>query len=363
MGAREEWLRPLKRRIYTVVAALGIAASVFALIINELSGQSPSFVRGVLLAAAGFCALLLLLLRTEAPLRWVEELLYAGTGAIFLSVFFFALYAAEHHFQAENSLLGLYLWLPMVYVLAFLVHESRPALFRSALFYILLVAVSLPHALSYITSRMPPEGPVYTSFEQLYFSNAVIIALLFFFARLKERLREVQLNAERMERLARTDPLTGVANRRRIEQLLEAEVEKAGAEGRRLSLITFDIDDFKQINDLFGHDAGDSVLAQVARTVESHLRAGDHFGRWGGEEFVILAPGMSLEMARGLADRVRTVLQDQDFDPIGTLSASFGVAELQPGDSPTTLVKRADVAVYRAKTRGKNRVEAHPGAA
>jgi diguanylate cyclase (GGDEF)-like protein len=359
MGAREELLRPLKQRIYVVILALALTASVLALVVNELTGLSPAHVRYSLLASSAVSAVLIWLIYTgKVPLRVVEELFYAGVGIIFLAVLFSSLYLEDNPQQVQISLLGFHPWLPCFYVLIFLIYESRAALVRSVVFYLLAFAGSLPYALSPLISGVEPNH--YVPLEQMYFANAVIIAMLFFFARLKERLREVEVTAKRMTRLAQTDPLTGIANRRRIEEALDREVEAAAANSHRLALITFDIDNFKQVNDAFGHDVGDELLVEVTRAVRPHLRAGDHFGRWGGEEFIIVAPEMSLENAWKLANRIRSVLEDHDFDPAGTLSASFGVSEFRPGDSRTTLVKRADVAVYRAKTGGKNRVEAEP---
>lgn len=123
------------------------------------------------------------------------------------------------------------------------------------------------------------------------------------------------------------------------------------------SLIFFDLDDFKKLNDSFGHDVGDRALVEVARLIMPHLRASDQFGRWGGEEFTILTTGTELESAQQLADRLRIAIENHRFGMDQHLSASFGIATYRPGDVGTALIKRADVALYRAKAQGKNRVE------
>jgi diguanylate cyclase (GGDEF)-like protein len=207
-----------------------------------------------------------------------------------------------------------------------------------------------------VGSKDPFES--FSSLGQLYISSASIIAVLFFFTQMKDRLRETQAVAERMTELARTDGLTGIPNRRCIEEAIDLEIERSRRYDLPLSLITFDLDNFKRLNDTFGHDAGDRVLIEVARLVEPHLRANDRFGRWGGEEFTIVAPETTAESARHLADRLRAAIEDYDFGLIGRLSASFGVAAYGAQDSTTILVKRADVALYRAKAFGRNRAEA-----
>ncbi|MGI9048051.1 MAG: GGDEF domain-containing protein [Rubrobacteraceae bacterium] len=170
-------------------------------------------------------------------------------------------------------------------------------------------------------------------------------------------MRQSRARADQMALLAQTDSLTGVSNRRRIEELLEQETERAERYDLPLSLITFDLDDFKQLNDTFGHDAGDAVLIETARVIGTCMRASDRFGRWGGEEFTIVAPETPVEDAWQLADRVRTTLERHDFETRVNLSASFGVATYRPGDNVGALVKRSDLALYRAKALGKNRVE------
>ncbi len=157
-------------------------------------------------------------------------------------------------------------------------------------------------------SKDPFES--FSSLGQLYISSASIIAVLFFFTQMKDRLRETQAVAERMTELARTDGLTGIPNRRCIEEAIDLEIERSRRYDLPLSLITFDLDNFKRLNDTFGHDAGDRVLIEVARLVEPHRRANDRFGRWGGEEFTIVAPETTAEFARHLADRLRAAIED-----------------------------------------------------
>jgi diguanylate cyclase (GGDEF)-like protein len=234
----------------------------------------------------------------------------------------------------------------------FMAHEGAGAFVRSFAVYCLVIAVSLPVAFGSVATLDS------LSLDQLYISGAVVISFLYFISRLRDRLREAEVSAERMKCLAETDDLTGLHNRRRAARLLEEEMERSRRHGRPLSVIVFDIDDFKRVNDDFGHDAGDAVLASLARLSERVLRQSDELARWGGEEFLVIAPETERFSAHGLADRLREAIEGKEFGFGGRVSASFGVSELRLRDSATTLVKRADTALYRAKTRGKNRVEA-----
>lgn len=163
---------------------------------------------------------------------------------------------------------------------------------------------------------------------------------------------------QRLEQLAHFDPLTQVWNRYRIEQAIDAELVAAKRYGAAFALLLFDVDHFKQINDTHGHSVGDDVLVSLARLVETSLRGCDHLGRWGGEEFVVLATHSDMDAAVGLAERLRSLVATLHVNGLEQpITVSIGVAIWQPGDSCKTLMARADVAMYRAKRSGRNRVE------
>lgn len=338
-----------------VILLLGLLGAGSALVTNELMGTISWFTRGVFYATMALLASQAWLLYAgRARATVVREVVYAGVGAVFLSVFFYALYVDLPSTLARVSLVSLFLWFPFFLVFVFLAYEGLGALARSVALYLLVLGVSLPHAVATAGSGDPFDG--FQLLGQFYVASASLIAGFYFFTRMKDQLRESRAEADRMSRLAWTDPLTGVPNRRRLEALLEQEIERATRGGLPLSLVTLDLDDFKQLNDNFGHDAGDAALVEAARLIAACLRAGDRFGRWGGEEFTVIAPETTVGDARHLADRIRAAVENHDFGG-RRLSASFGVAAYRPGDSATVLVKRSDLALYRAKTLGKNRVE------
>lgn len=162
---------------------------------------------------------------------------------------------------------------------------------------------------------------------------------------------------EKLRELAEKDHLTKVYNRRMFESFLKHEMEKASRYGRPLSLIMFDIDHFKRINDTYGHQVGDEVLRRLADLVRRNLRKTDIFARWGGEEFMILLPEADISSASKLAERLRRTVESADFGRVGRITVSFGVTEMRRGDSLDAIISRVDRAVYEAKRKGRNRVE------
>jgi len=158
--------------------------------------------------------------------------------------------------------------------------------------------------------------------------------------------------------LARTDPLTGLANRRQGDSWMRMAVDVAREDSTPLGCIMVDIDGFKAINDMFGHPVGDLALIETARLLAEGVRPSDRVIRLGGDEFLILAPGADVAGAGILAERLRQVLVSRAIEPIGRgLTAGFGVAALRDGEMAGELVRRADEALLRAKAAGRNRVE------
>ncbi len=175
---------------------------------------------------------------------------------------------------------------------------------------------------------------------------------------LVEAHAELALKSRELERLVVTDQLTGLSNRRRLEETLMAEVERADRYDKTFSVIICDVDRFKDVNDLYGHVVGDTVLTEIAHLLREHVRHLDAVGRWGGEEFLIICPETTLDGAVSLAEKLRKTVAEHQFSVAGAKTLSFGAAAFQPGDTATELVRRADHALYRAKEKGRNRVEA-----
>lgn len=162
-----------------------------------------------------------------------------------------------------------------------------------------------------------------------------------------------QANNE-LRMLASTDDLTGLCNRCHFEQRLLAEMERADRYGDPLSMIIFDLDYFKRINDTWGHPVGDAVLKQAAASAQKVIRTADVLGRWGGEEFAVLMPETAYAGALAAAEKLRATLAQCQHPQAGAITASFGVAERLPGESLNHWYQRCDMALYRAKNSGRN---------
>lgn len=165
-----------------------------------------------------------------------------------------------------------------------------------------------------------------------------------------------RLNAE-LQLLYRTDQLTGVANRYRLEENIRHEIDRACRYGQTFSVIMLDIDHFKEINDTQGHAAGDAILKALGALLAGQTRASDTVGRWGGEEFLLVCPASELEGAMQLAESLRVHIAATLRNGTEPVSASFGVAQYRPGEPADAIVQRADQAMYAAKNKGRNRVE------
>lgn len=164
----------------------------------------------------------------------------------------------------------------------------------------------------------------------------------------------------KLHELAEKDPLTGLANRRYLDRMLDGQMELFKRTGIPFSIIMADIDHFKQINDTLGHPAGDKALISFAGWLEKTCRLSDIVGRWGGDEFLMILPEQGLQHAVGMAERLRTAVarpSPEETCDIG-MTGSFGVAQVILGDSVESILQRVDEALYLTKSQGRNRVKA-----
>lgn len=186
-----------------------------------------------------------------------------------------------------------------------------------------------------------------------------IMALLYEYARDRAE-RGMATTSARMQRAAYTDSLTGLANRRWLAERIDAEHERVrDGVAAPYCLLEIDVDGFKRVNDHYGHDAGDQLLAAVAECLAGGVRDGDLLGRWGGEEFLVLLPGTRLEDARHMAERLRALIADAPMDVAGqrlATTVSIGVARTGPEEARDAVLTRTDQRMYMAKAAGKNAV-------
>lgn len=176
--------------------------------------------------------------------------------------------------------------------------------------------------------------------------------------RLAEAHAELTLKSKALEEMIVTDFLTKIFNRQKVENDINVDVSRYSRYKRPLSIILLDIDKFKLINDTYGHNAGDSVLINLANIIKNNVRKIDVPGRWGGEEFMILCPETDIQGALIIAENLRQKIEAHTFEIDRKVTSSFGVAQFKEDELVKDFIKRVDDALYSAKENGRNRVEA-----
>lgn len=185
---------------------------------------------------------------------------------------------------------------------------------------------------------------------------AIFFLFLYWIFRLKKEIKKRHQLEEELKKISFYDSLTSIYNRYKIDMSLKSQMDLAKKYNVPLSIIFFDIDDFKKINDTYGHKAGDGALIELSGIVKKNIRKTDIFGRWGGEEFIIILPNTNITMAHNLAKKIQGIVEKHKFKTINRLTCSFGVTEMKNADSINSLTIRADTLLYKAKEQGKNRV-------
>ncbi|MCL6525488.1 MAG: GGDEF domain-containing protein [Thermaceae bacterium] len=339
-GLSTRTLENHRRRIILIMMPVGALACLLG---RELSHQLNLFdlVFEPLLAA------LLGLLTLLMGFRWVS-LRFVEAGLVCIVALYQLLGLAYFSVKGDLFQVGLSataMWFPVLYALAYLVMSpGGAAAFSLGYFILALLALPLGWAFGHRFN-----GSVVNSVVQFYLVNLVYLALIGFYAR-------YQREHDRLKRLAHSDPLTGLANRRRAEELIALELIRSTRYGQPFSVLVLDLDHFKQVNDRYGHAVGDQVLREVGFRLSKALRESDVLARWGGEEFLVFAPNTDLQQAQALAERLSQALSSKALWNDLAVSASIGVATAQPGDTVEELVSRADRAMYEAKAQGRNRI-------
>ena len=345
--ADAEWLA-LRRRIGTATCGLGVLAAISVCALESWKGSPDLFERYGLPAIALWLCLLGLIYRGRHAIFAEVGLIIAGAG-ILLALVYANLSARLPGLQSILDTYEAMAWFPVLFLFMFAFFSKTRALLACIGF----LAASL--VLSHLGPTAAPEA-IRLGFVEIYLANLGCIGFVFVLSAMKERYVETRDLAAALRHSADTDYLTGVPNRRFVERQLDLELARSAARGMPVSLVMLDVDRFKYINDEYGHDAGDRVLQRVARVLEVSIRSRDLLARWGGEEFVIALPGIGLENAVEVSERIRRVLEAQRGQSGPTATASFGVTTAVVGDDVVSLVRRADEALRLAKREGRNRV-------
>jgi diguanylate cyclase (GGDEF)-like protein len=169
-------------------------------------------------------------------------------------------------------------------------------------------------------------------------------------------INDIEIEKDNLLKRADYDPLTKIYNRVKFNDVFPKAIDRALGFNETFSLILFDIDHFKRINDTLGHNIGDKVLFELARMVNMNIRKTDILARWGGEEFIILAKYATAKQAKNIAEELRIIISSYNFGDSLTITCSFGVTEFKSSDTQIGIFKRVDEALYEAKDSGRNRV-------
>jgi diguanylate cyclase len=309
-------------------AASGLTFVIFSIILSEF-GFNDRFKDHYLIAPQATACMLIALAFT-----WLAP----EVGVMFLCTLFIVFSFSSLRSTAAQTMV---IWTAMTIALA-------------GLFLLTDKPVSMPHA-----SHLERFATMLVF--MLTIGRCMFLGI--FSSSLKQSLYQSGLKLKeaykRIEELAELDELTGSYNRRCIMRMLDEEIARAGRNGAPCSIALIDLDWFKRINDAFGHPTGDEVLRTFAITMFANIRGIDRFGRYGGEEFLLVLPDMSTDNAVRTLDRLRAIIAELDwsaFSPDMRVTISAGVATLNAEETPDTFLARADCALYAAKARGRNRI-------
>lgn len=336
-----------RRYIYMGASALGLVVLLITGML-ELSRPAPNV---LLLGVYGMLAVMCIWgvgwLLSGRSVQTAERVVLGCNVVAVLGQFYVAPLSSSQDpaqvlFNAHGMLLGLS-------IVAYLVFPLRRAGALSLACYLAGVLLS---CLALVQRGGDAAGWLLL---RVHLSSGPLLLLILALAWYRSRFWNEYTGRLLLERQAHTDALTGLPNRRVLYQEIEQMLLDLGR-GSPGGVILLDIDHFKAINDAHGHPTGDDVLVQTGQLLRLDLRGEDTLGRWGGEEFMVVLPDTPPEGVLMVAERLRARLQDTPHPEAGTVTASFGVAAAQPGDTLSLLTTRADGALYQAKQGGRNRV-------
>lgn len=353
----------LIRRVLLVCLAAGALAVVVVAVLRwddpVLRGVSPFLLVVVLL----FGWVVLRRPRATVP---VSRVVLTGLDVLWLVTMASRL-STESGGGWDSLFPTTFMGLALFVVIGYLVYPTRFAVLHAGALVVAVVAVGTTGLA--LGPQQPGTSQHVLDVARYAMYLAVLAAMVWVLSRTKEHATRAFLVAEHasaeaasMREMAYRDPLTGAANRRRLEDELAYQARVVGS-GLDVALVYLDLDRFKSINDTLGHAVGDRVLVTVAHVLEREVRSGDLVARLGGEEFVVVAPGMALADARDMAERLRTVLPAAIGRAADVrVTASLGVTALRAAEDPARVIERGDALMYRAKRGGRNRVEVEDGA-
>lgn len=352
--------RRLRRRRQTLFVAAASHIINIALLAVFAAAETVSTTLVIVFAACATCKVALFMAISESGMSdtWKDHFLAGPYTAATCAMMLVFIYAAP-----QVAIVFLCAFFLIANVIAF-----RAAPLRGAI--ACTVMISAVAAL-YMLAELPITVPAGNDLERLgtlltFATTLIRIMFINIFAtrvrdNLYRRSAALETAYKRIEELAEVDELTGALNRRSIMRQLDDEIAHCTQTAAACTVALIDLDHFKLINDRFGHLTGDEVLRTFAISIFANIRAIDKFGRYGGEEFLLVLPDTSHDSGTRMLDRLRAIVESLDWSAFNdglSVTISAGVATLRPGETPESLLARTDIALYAAKERGRNRIAA-----
>ncbi|PYG02781.1 diguanylate cyclase (GGDEF)-like protein [Thioalkalivibrio sp. ALE21] len=351
-------LRARKRLVYALVLVGGIAITLLSWWFR--GPDDPFLARVYPPFAAVLAGLLVVLWRQWLTLEHLEGLMVLVASALILGRLAWHMHFAAGIEQQLMVLVGGHFWAVGLLVAgAFVMLDRRRGMIAGIVILGISILLTVTGALREYMAAAPPAAETLMYLVRVHVFLGLLLALLAAVAGMRDQLQRALLRAEILHDWATTDPLTGLANRRAAEAGLEREIAYARGYGQPMSVIIADLDHFKDVNDTHGHAHGDRVLREVTARLQARVRDSDLTARWGGEELLVVAPGIDLREATALAERCRRALAEEPVAGLG-ITATLGVAEFTPEDDRDSLLARADRQLYAGKAAGRNRVVPPP---
>jgi diguanylate cyclase (GGDEF)-like protein len=242
------------------------------------------------------------------------------------------------------------MWTGVIPVMAFALLNKKKASLVTLMFYL-----SLGLSYGYLNTKNEFASITNDSFINFLFASLSLVVLSYYYKYSQEKLYDVlRVNQKELKILAEIDKLTGLYNRSKIDEIVSSELAKVKDSKYDLALIIADIDDFKEINDKYGHLVGDEVIKEVAKVIKKSCKNDCVASRWGGEEFLMIMPDFDSDKAYSFAEILRQEIKNLEFNIEEKLTFSLGVTEYKPGDSAISMFKRVDDALYSGKDMGKD---------
>jgi len=342
----------LYRRLIMTAALLSIALFAFTafIFINYSLGNYTLAIMDIMVTLLSTISLYLLFVKKK-----IEFAAIVSTTMLFFFLIFFS-------FITKNNGFGL-VWTLCFSLFVIPILGTRKGMIMTGVFYLILVPLVYSgigewdngfwSKAAFTRFFMASLTVVYTAY---FFESSSVAA----YRTILEIREKEKIYLKKLENLSVTDQLTNLHNRRYFDDHFEIEKQKVERYGVLLCLIMVDIDHFKSINDKYGHPVGDKVLKEFSLLLRNNIRGSDILSRWGGEEFIIMLPGTSIANSLLIAEKIRKSIATRQFEIIGSLTASFGVSEVNASCSTNReAIHRADKALYRAKKQGRNRVVAY----